>query len=271
MAPPKHSVRNTIIICIIAVLCLIVIAASFRDAGFIKQIRSGTIDFFKPIQEKIFVVFQPVAKFSNNIKNLFTLSEKIKQLELENANLINDYSENINLRLENNSLRSLLEIKQREDYETVAAKVIGFNSGKWQSEITINAGKNSGILEGMGVINEKGFVGIVILSSSNSSKVRLLNDPQISIGARVLSSRILGMIEGSPEKKVMFNFIAKDEIIYPGDIVMTSEFGKYIPPEILLGVVKKVSFSESDPFKIIEIMPFNDSRALETVLVITGW
>lgn len=271
MASPGNSLKNIIIISIIIIICLTVVTASFRDADFIKGFKTKTLDIFKPLQEKIFIAFQPLIKAINNIKNFFGLSQKLKQLEQDKAKLLQDYSENINLKIENNSLRELLNIKQRKNYKTVAAKVIGYNEGKWESEVTLDAGKNNGVVEGMGVINEKGFIGIVTLSASNSCKVRLLNDSQMSIGARLLSSRSIGMVEGSSSKKIFLNYIPKEDLIYTGDIIMTSEFGKYIPPEILIGIVKKVSISVSNPFKTIEIEPFVNFKSIENVLVVLEW
>jgi rod shape-determining protein MreC len=268
MAPTRNSLKSIIVISIIIIISLIIITASFRDADFIKGFKIKTFDIFKPLQEKIFNIFQPLIKGINNVENFFGLTQKIKQLEQGKASLLRDYTENINLKVENNSLRELLGIKQRNDYKTVAAKVIGYNEGKWESEITLNVGKNDGVLEGMGVINEKGFIGIVTLSASNSCKVRLLNDSQTSIGARLLSSRSLGMVEGSASKKIILNYISKEDLIYSGDIIMTSEFGKYIPPEILIGIVKKVSVSENNPYKTIEIEPFVNFKSIENVLVI---
>ena len=271
MASSRKSVKNIIILAIIVVLCLVVITASFRDTGVIKSLREGTLDFFKPVQEKLYTFFQPVIRTFDNIKNFFGLSSRIKELEQKNAELLKDYTENINLKIENDSLRSLLEIKQRENYETVAAKVIGYNTDKWQSEIILNVGKNEGVLEGMCVINEKGLAGIVILSASNSCNVRLLNDPQTSLGARILSSRSLGMIEGTQNNSILFNYIPKSDIVYPGDILITAEFGKYIPEEILIGAVKKVNNSDKSPYQEIEVETFVDMRKIENVLVITGW
>jgi len=271
MASPRNSLRNIIIIILIVVISLIVIAASFKDVNFVQGLKVKTLDIFKPLQEKIFIVFQPLIKTINNVKNFFGLSQKLKKLEQEKASLLKDYSENINLKIENNSLREMLGIKQRKNYKTVSAKVIGYNEEKWESEVTLNVGKNNGVLEGMGVINEKGFIGIVTLSASNSCKVRLLNDQQMSIGARILSSRSLGMVEGSPSKKIFLNYISKEDMIYTGDIVMTSEFGKYIPPEILIGIVKSISSSEANPFKTVEIEPFVNFRSIENVLVILEW
>jgi len=271
MASSRKSVKNIIILAIIVVLCLVVITASFRDTGVIKSLREGTLDFFKPVQEKLYTFFQPVIRTFDNIKNFFGLSSRIKELEQKNAELLKDYTENINLKIENDSLRSLLEIKQRENYETVAAKVIGYNTDKWQSEIILNVGKNEGVLEGMCVINEKGLAGIVILSASNSCNVRLLNDPQTSLGARILSSRSLGMIEGTQNNSILFNYIPKSDTVYPGDILITAEFGKYIPEEILIGAVKKVNNSDKSPYQEIEVETFVDMRKIENVLVITGW
>jgi len=271
MTPSKKSIKSIIILAIIVVLCIVVITASFRDSSFIKSMREGALDFFKPVQESLYSFFQPVIRSFDNIKGFFHLSSRVKELELENAKLLKDYSENINLKIENDSLRSLLEIKQRGDYKTVAAKAIGYNTDNWQSEVILNVGKNDGVVEGMCVINEKGLVGIVIFSSGNSCNVRLLNDPQISLGARILSSRSLGMIEGSQDNRIIFNYIAKSDIVYPGDILVTAGFGKYIPEEILIGAVKKVSVTDKNPYKEIEVETFVNMRRIENVLVITGW
>ena len=122
----------------------------------------------------------------------------------------------------------------------------------------------------MAVITEDGLVGVVVLSSNNTSEVRLINDPQSSIGARILSSRKLGIVEGSLDKKIYLNYIAANEEIFKGDILITSEFGEYIPPEILIGRIKKVSMVANNPYKQIEIEPFVDFKKLENVLVIKG-
>jgi rod shape-determining protein MreC len=271
MASPRNNVKNIIVIAIIVVLCIVIITASFRDASVIKVIKAKTFDIFRPVQEKLFIVFRPVVKTINNIKNFFGLPSKLKQLESENAKLLKDYSENINLKIENNSLRDLLDLKQRKDYEAVVAKVIGYSNKEWQSEVILNVGKNNGVLEGMGVVNEKGLIGIVVLSASSTCEVRLINDPQTSVGARILSSRSLGMIEGSQSKKLFLNYISKDDLVFPGDIIITAGSARYIPPEILIGSVRKVSSNQTTPFMTIEVEPFVDFKSIENVLVITGW
>jgi rod shape-determining protein MreC len=270
MAPLKKNLKSIIVLIIIIVLCVIVITISFKDVSLLEKAKSKTLDFFKPVQEKTFLLFQPISRFFNNINDYFKLREKMLAAKDENAVLLKDYSENINLKIENESLRKILGLQIREEHKTMPAKVIGFYENNWQSQIILNVGKRNGILEGMAVITEKGLVGVIVLSSNNTSEVRLINDPQSSIGARVLSSRKLGIVEGGLDKKVYLNYIMTSEDIFKGDILITSEFGEYIPSEILIGRIKKVSIVPNNPYKQIEIEPFVDFKKLENVLIIKG-
>ena len=268
MAPEKRNPRNIIILSVIIVICIIVITVSFKDSGAFSKIRILTFDFFEPVQEKTYLFFRPVSHFFLNIRDYFNLNAENRDLMEENAGLIKDYSDNINLRVENDSLRHLLGMQLRQDHETMAAKVIGYFEDKWQSEVIINKGGSSGISEGMAVVNDEGLIGTVIFVSSSSSRVRLLGDPQSSIGARLLSSRKLGMIEGSPEKKIYFNYITRGEEIFKGDILITSELGGNIPAEILIGRVKSTSVRDNSAYAVIEVEPFADYKKLEYVLII---
>ncbi|HEX7561510.1 MAG TPA: rod shape-determining protein MreC [Candidatus Humimicrobiaceae bacterium] len=268
MAFERKNVKSIIVIAVIIVLCIIIITVSFRDSEVFNKTISATLDIFKPVQEKTFVFFQKTTGFFFNISDYFKLNDKVKNLENENSQLLNKYSENINLKTENDQLRGLLGMSLRSGHKTQTVRVIGYYENSWQSRIVINSGKSDGVLEGMAVANEKGLIGIVILASNNSSEVRLLNDPQSSIGARILSSRKLGLVEGSPDKKIYLNYIDQNEDIFKGDVLITTEFGENMPAEILIGRIKKISISSNSPYKLIEVEPFADYKRLEYALVI---
>ncbi len=268
MAPLRKNLKNIIILSVLIVICIIIITVSFRDVDLFRRTRSVTLDFFKPVQENTYLFFQPVTRFFNRVGSYFKLTDTVQQLETENSKLRQAYSESINLKIENDALRRLLGLKIREEYDTEPAKVIGYFYNKWKSEIVIDIGTNSGIVEGMAVVNEDGLIGMVTLTSNYTSQVRLLNDPQSTIGARVLSSRKLGMVEGSNEKVVYLNYIPSGETVLKGDILITSEFGEYIPPELLIGRIKKIGQSSDVYYRQIEVEPFVDLMDIEYVLVI---
>src|SRR4030043_2217942 len=124
MAPLKKNLKSTIVLAVIIVICIIVITISFKDAGLLKKAKSMTLDFFKPVQEKTFLLFQPISRFFNSINDYFKLREKMLALKDENAALQKDYNENINLKIENESLRKILGLQIREERKTLPAKVI---------------------------------------------------------------------------------------------------------------------------------------------------
>ena len=260
--------RNIIVLIILVFLCLVIITISFRGSGFTDRIKVRTMDVFEPVQEKIFSFFNPIAMFFSSIGDYIGLRQKYLDLEEENIRLIEGYLESTSIKIENDALRKLLDLGLREDYDTIAVKVIGFYGNKWQSEVIINAGTSDGVLEGMGVVGTKGLCGIIISAGNNTSSVRLLSDPRSSLGARILSSRKLGLVEGSQDGTIYLRYISTDEQVYKGDIIVTSEYGQYLPPDILMGRVRGVSVIPGSPYLEIIVDPFEDFKVLEYLMVI---
>jgi rod shape-determining protein MreC len=267
MASLNRRLKYFIIIIIIVVLSLVIITVSYRQSELVQGIKAKTVDILKPVQEKFVLLFNPITSFFNSLGDYIKLKDEYLKLQEENSELRRDYSENINLKVENDALRKLLGMELREDHLTITAKVIGYYENKWQSEVILNVGNSDGVLEGMAVINEEGLVGIVAVSGKESCNARLIDDPQTNIGARILSSRKLGVIQGGQDRKVIMNYILNEEVVFKGDIVVTSEYGNF-PGEILIGRVSKVFENAGDPYKTIEIEPFVDFKSMEYVLVI---
>jgi rod shape-determining protein MreC len=267
MASLNRRFKYFIIIIIIIVLSLVMITVSYRQSELVQGIKAKTVDILKPVQEKLVLFFNPITRFFNSINDYIKLRDKYIKLQEENSELRCQYSENINLKLENDALRKLLGIELREDHQTIPAKVIGYYENRWQSEVILNAGSGDGVLEGMAVVNEDGLVGMVAVNGKDSCTVRLINDPQTKIGARILSSRKLGVIQGSQDRKISLNYILSEEQVFKGDIVVTSEYGNF-PGEILIGRVSRVLENAGDPYKSIEIEPFVDFKKMEYVLII---
>ncbi|MCJ7665708.1 MAG: rod shape-determining protein MreC [Actinobacteria bacterium] len=260
--------RNIVVLIILVFICLVIITISFRGSGLTDRIKASTLDVFEPVQEKIFSFFNPVAMFFSSIGDYVGLRQKYLDLEEENTRLIVNYTENTSIRIENDALRKLLDLGVREDHDTIAVKVIGFYGNRWQSEVIINAGTSDGVLKGMGVVGIKGLCGIIISEGNKTSSVRLLSDTKSSLGARILSSRKLGLVEGSQDGNIYLRYISTDEQVYKGDIIVTSEYGQYLPPDILIGRVRGVSVIPGNPYLEIIVDPFEDFKDLEYLMVI---
>jgi rod shape-determining protein MreC len=260
--------RNIIILVILVFICLVIITISFRGSDITERFKARTLDFFEPVQGKISSFFNPVTGLFSSLGEYIGLRQKYLDLEKENAGLLASYAESTSIKIENDALRKLLDLDIREDNETVAVKVIGFYFNSWQSEVIIDAGTNNGVHEGMGVVGTNGLCGIVVSAGNKSSSIRLLSDPQSSLGARILSSRKLGLIEGSQDGTVYLHYISTDEQVFKGDIIVTSEYGQYLPPDILIGRVREVSHVSGSPYLVIVVELFEDFKDLEYLMVI---
>ena len=117
---------NIVILIVIIFLCLVVITISFRGSGFTERIKAKTLDIFEPVQEKIFSFFNPVTVFFSSIGDYIGLRQKYQELEKENADLRQEYVEDISIKVENDALRKLMGLEMRQEHDMLVVKVIGF-------------------------------------------------------------------------------------------------------------------------------------------------
>lgn len=159
---------------------------------------------------------------------------------------------NQRLREENLSLKQQLEVYRSfvEDNDIllsepdpqfgfITAKVVKNSVGKQHNYLVVNKGQEDGVESGMGVITEKGVVGIVGAVGRRYSYINsFLNEGQ-SVSAKLTHGNTFGIMEWSgknPREAILREIPAHVETS-PGDTVATSGFSTLFPPDIPLGRV----------------------------------
>jgi rod shape-determining protein MreC len=175
---------------------------------------------------------------------------------------------------ENRRLRQLLNYtRNNPQYDYRAAAVVGQKIGENPSNllftIFIDVGVRDGVAPGMPVITDRGLVGRIIRAGPNVAEVLLLIDPSSAVNARVLNSRVAGIVRGSIESELIMEHIPQGERISPGDIIVTSGLGGTFPDKLVIGQVVEVSHRDADMFQTAYVRPAVDFSRIETVLVIT--
>lgn len=173
---------------------------------------------------------------------------------------------------ENNALRDQLHfLKISPTY--VGADVIGRNIDPIGTTIVVNRGARDGILVGNPVIVGRGLiVGEVARVDATTSVVRLLSDNQSKIGATVSNhDKSLGIVEGGFGIAVRLNFIPQNEIVRPGDVVITSGLEANVPRGLSIGTVEVVEKNPQEPFQQAILKPLADLHALTVVSIITNF
>jgi rod shape-determining protein MreC len=172
------------------------------------------------------------------------------------------------INLENVRLNNLLSFKKQSPYKLVAARVIGRSPDSWSSTLIIDKGSFSGIRRGMVTMNYLGLIGRVIEAGQFTSKILLINDPNLSVSAMVQRSRQEGLVSGTLGSHLIMRYLPKESDIKINDIIITSGLNEIYPKGLLIGSVIDIrnEFSGLSNFAVIK--PAINLFSIEEVLIV---
>jgi len=231
--------------------------------NLIIKISSPFLETSSSVSYKTVVLFRSVLSFREIVARNKELTDEIQELKIKMVKLRE-------LRRENEFLRkelSLAPIKQRQ---LKLARLIEIGNQGMSRYIIINEGSDNGLRKGDAVTVSGGIiVGRITEIFDKFSKVILLNDDSSKINVMLQDSRSEGIAHGGEGGELMMDFITQKEEIGKGDVVITSGLGGVLPPGLLVGTVKEIVSSDTEPFQIAKIAPAADYSFIESVFVIT--
>ncbi len=268
-----HLWRNRRLWVIISLLLILlaVIWYAGKDGPAVRASRSAFRDLVAPAQQGFASGVNWFRGIFRGIGELGDLRSDNERLRQENDQLRQVAVKAQDLALENQRLQGLLNYQnQSPQYQTVAAKVIGWDPSNWSSRMLLNIGSQQGITKDMAVVTPQGVVGKVVQTSLNTAEVLLLTDEMSAIGARVNPNRHLGIVRGSGHQGQLLRLtdLPLDAVLNPGDQVVSSGLGGVYPAGLVLGTVVSVDNEPSGLLKVAQIKPSVDISRLDEVLVV---
>jgi len=216
---------------------------------------------------------EPVYNTSNNghtfaNKDDLAASATYSQELYENS--IVDAARLLLLEEENRELREQHEFILTSQYPAIGADVIGRTLDPLATAIRINKGHADGVSIGNPVYVGKGIlIGKVFDVNKHSSYVRLITDNNSSIGAMVMNGDTsTGLVEGGYGLGVRMNFIPQNEIVTPGDVIVSSGLSEGMPRGLVIGTVELIEKQPHEPFQQAVITPIADFSTLSVVTII---
>jgi rod shape-determining protein MreC len=169
---------------------------------------------------------------------------------------------------ENIRLKNMLSFKQASAYKLIAARVIARSPDSWSSNMIIDKGKNSGIKPGMPAITNLGLVGRIVETTNFTSKVLLINDPNLSVSCMVKRSRQEGLVSGTLGRNLVMHYLPEDADIKIQDTIITSGLNQTYPKGLLIGVVVDIGKEFSGLAQYAIVRPAVNLSNIEEILVI---
>ena len=225
--------------------------------GFFNYIGDSVGGFFGEIAD--YKEYKP--KYNQAVAEMKLMEEKIR-----------DYD---NMKIENERLKKLLEIKNDDKYGTkIAATVTSVNPSNWYEDVIINKGAADGIKKDSTVINAEGLVGRISEVGETWSKVTTILDSTSSAGCIVPRNGDVAVVEGNVALAdggaCSMNYITKDATLAVGDSVETSAQSSIYPAGILIGKVSSVMPDSQGFYNKATVKAAVDFRKLREVIVIVG-
>lgn len=197
-----------------------------------------------------------------------------------------DLSErNGQLEMELLELKELLKRKEAEEadftgfvpdstehfpFRFIMARVINNSVSHISNYLTINKGAKDGIAPDMGVVSEKGIVGIVTTVSSHFAVVMPILNPKLRLSAKIAGSNYFGSLgwNGRNARYVQLDEIPRHVEFEKGDTVVTSGFSAIFPAGIMVGQVSDFKRQHDDNFYSLEVELSTDFQALDNVRIL---
>jgi rod shape-determining protein MreC len=159
-----------------------------------------------------------------------------------------------------------------KQYKFISARVINNSTNKQFNFITLNRGKIAGVEPGMGVICDKGFVGVVKEVTDNCASVISVLNREFFPSAKIKRNGYFGPIEwpGKRYNQVVLKEIPVQVNILVGDTVVTSGYSSIFPEGILIGTVHDFE-TEEGIYYTIKVDLSTDFKNLTNVMVVKNY
>lgn len=270
--------HKSILFLIIATVLVAVIIGVFgkinREVSFIESVGGNIVSPIQGAVSETGGFFANIGSYFGSVKALYAENERLKN---ENTNLQKQISDMKGLNDENEELRRMLKLSEKETrIDMVAASVVSKDPTNWFSTFTINRGADDGVEVNQPIVNSnRELVGQISRVGSDWAEVITILDPQSSVGAMIKRSKEIGIIEGNSalryEGKCRLGYIARDTDIKQGDFVETSGLGGIFPKGLVIGVITEVYDENATMSKAAIVEPVTDIAKLNEVFVITDY
>jgi rod shape-determining protein MreC len=259
--------RPGVLLAIAVVLHVALISAQVNTRSGVPLLEVVTFGAFAEVQRLTMNVV-------GGVRGLWSGYVALRQVQRENLDLRRE-NETLQVRLQEQralaeraeTLRQLLELRDRSNLETVAAEIIAASASPEFRTVTIDKGSRARIEADMAVIAPGGVVGRVILPSPRAAKVQLLIDRNAAAGATIERSRIQGVAVGLGDGTLRLDYVPVTADVRPGDLIVTSGIDGIYPKGFVIGTVETVERG-AGTYHLIRVRPAVDFTRLEEVLIV---
>ena len=218
------------------------------------------------------VIVGSVYQWANSVSKYFSLAKVNESLAQENLQLKERlfYMEGQISAMRSSEFNRPLDSLSALKYNLIPAKVIEAATQYRKNYLTLDKGENDGLKVGMGVISEKGVVGIVSSVSNHFSVILPIINDDSRTSVQIESKSHAGTLRWGKDD-IRYAELEEVPLYIPienGDLVKTSGYSSVFPEGIMVGEISEVR-KKNDNFYDIDVSLSVDFNNLSFVNVIS--
>jgi rod shape-determining protein MreC len=243
------------------------------DARFqmVQPLRASIATALYPLQ---WLVLQPLVlsqHVSARMGGMFSNETTLQQLRTQLAEQRQRAQQTEQLALENQRLRGILNLQERQWPGTLAAQVVYDAADPYTRKVVLDKGQSQGVQLASPVIDEFGVIGQVTRVFPLSSEVTLITDRDHAIPVVNVRTGARGVAYGETARNadaLELRFMAANADVAVGDMLTTSGVDGVYPAGLPVARVDKVERRTEAVFARIECVPIAMVAGTRQVLVL---
>ncbi|MGD9631133.1 MAG: rod shape-determining protein MreC [Pyrinomonadaceae bacterium] len=241
---------------ILCVANFVLMAFDARADGNQRVIRVWAQTVADFVQSPVTTLTSSVSGYFSSIADLRTaqsendaLKQRIQELEVE-------IKAKEDLAAENERLNRLLNLKEKNQYKVLTARIIGRDPSIWFDSSIVDRGSLDGVKLNMPVVTDGGLLGRVTAVGPLTSQIDLITRDKSGVGAvvgEIAGSNALGVVVGSSKRELVeMRYVPGSVEVQPGQIVYTTGQDGIYPAGLKVGEIIQIeSGSATTPHRIL--------------------
>lgn len=208
-------------------LAIFVVDLRFRSLELLRQSIALIVDPVQRVAQTPGSLVDYAAGYLQGMQALQNDNNELKHAKLTTAP---DLERLAQLEVENQRLRKLLAVKEREKAKGQVAQILYTARDPFSRKVIVDKGQQSGIVAGQPAIDEAGVVGQVTRVFPFSAEITLITDKDQAVPIQVVRSGQRSVVFGLGNGQLELRYMPANADIQVDDLLVTSGLdGVYLP------------------------------------------
>ncbi len=272
MATPlfRQGASPNVKLFVYAITCVCLIAIDSR-VRVLEPLRQSISVALYPVQQAMLLPRQLIEYVSTWVEDQGELSQRAQLLEREASKAATTVQQFQGVVAENQQLRQLLALRQRQDMTTLAADILYETREPIVRKIVVDRGSYHAVATGMPVMGAQGLMGQVVRVFPLTSEVNLIVDKDQATPVQIARNGLRAVAYGGVEGGMLeIRFMAGNADIKEGDELYTSGIDGVYPPNLAVAKVLRIDRATALGFAKIICQPIAGVTQNRHIAIITS-